>query len=172
MTAGTEAPDTATAAGEAIGLQEAIALIWREADLLDRHDYKAWLGLWSEAGRYIVPVGRDDGGYETKLNIVFDDRPMREARVKRILSGFAMSTAPAARTVRTVSRFVVVDSPTGTIALRCAQHIAEYKFERSRLLAADVSYRLSRKDSELTIDEKVVRLINSDDALFGIGYLL
>jgi hypothetical protein len=35
-----------------------------------------------------------------------------------------------------------------------------------------VTYRLVRTDGGVALDQKVVRLINSDDALFGIGYLL
>ena len=29
-------------------LDEAIAFIWAEADMLDRLDYKAWLPLWTD----------------------------------------------------------------------------------------------------------------------------
>lgn len=83
-----------------------------------------------------------------------------------------MSAAPSARTVRTISRFVPISTRADVIELRCAQHLVEYKYERTRILAADVTYRLKRREGGLALDEKVVRLINSDDALFGIGYLL
>lgn len=155
-----------------ISLQEAAEFIWREADLLDSLDYREWLQLWTEDGLYIVPIDRDAEDYAASLNVLYDNREMREARVKRLLSGFSMSSAPPARSVRTVSRFRVLESDGESLTLRAAQHLAEYKYDRTRLLAADVTYRLVRRTGDLALDRKVVRLINSDDALFGIGYLL
>ena len=163
---------TMTAARAGITLQEAAEFIWREADMLDRLDYRPWLKLWTDEGRYIVPIDREAEDRAAALNVAYDDRTMREARVKRLLSGFSMSAAPPARTVRTASRFVTLEEGTDRISVRCAQHLVEYKYERTRVLAADVTYRLVRTVDGLALDEKVVLLINSDDALFGIGYLL
>lgn len=155
-----------------ITLAEAQAFVWREAELLDQLAYRAWLPLWTDEGRYVVPIERDAKDHAAALNIVHDDGEMRAARAKRLLSGFSMSSAPPARTVRTLSRFVVAAADHDAIDLRCAMHLVEYKYERTRLLAADVDYRLVRRDGGLALDRKVVCLINSDDALFGIGYLL
>jgi 3-phenylpropionate/cinnamic acid dioxygenase small subunit len=158
----------------AIELQQAIEFIWREADLLDAQDYPNWLALWSVTGYYVIPVDRDGArdDHAARLNVVYDDHAMREARIQRLRSGLSMSASPSARTVRTVSRFRALDDIDGTSVIRCAQHLVEYKYDRTRILAADVTYRLVRTDSGLMLDQKVVRLINSDDALFGIGYLL
>lgn len=153
--------------------EEAVRFIWAEADLLDRLDYRPWLKLWSEGGEYVIPVERDAADYADVLNIVLDDRAMREARVKRLLSGFSMSSAPPARTVRTVSRFVIADQDERSITLRGAQIIAEYKYQHMRLLPADVLYRIARGgNDDLLLDRKVVTLVNAEDYQFGIGYLL
>jgi 3-phenylpropionate/cinnamic acid dioxygenase small subunit len=156
----------------AIGVQEAIAFVWREADMLDRLDYRPWLDLWADKGLYIIPTEREVADYAGALNILYDDAVMREARVKRLLSGFSMSSAPPARTVRTVSRFVTTEVGSGLIGLRAAMIVAEYKYERMRILAADVDYRITRDDGQLKFDRKVVRLVNCDDFLHGVGYLL
>ena len=154
-------------------LAEATTFIWNEADLLDRLDYKPWLSLWAETGLYIIPTERDATNYAESLNIVYDDAIMRKARVKRLLSGFSMSSAPPARTVRTISRFVVTDAGEGFIELRAGQMLAEYKYGHMRFLPADLCYRLvSNGKGGLLIDEKVVTLVNADDYQFGIGYLL
>lgn len=153
--------------------EEAIAFIWVEADMLDRLDYKPWLKLWSHGGEYVIPVDRDAADYADALNIVLDDQVMREARVKRLLSGFSMSSAPPARTVRTVSRFVTVAQDDNSITLRAAQMLAEYKYQHMRFLPADMLYRIIRApDGNLLLDRKVVTLANADDFQFGIGYLL
>jgi 3-phenylpropionate/cinnamic acid dioxygenase small subunit len=189
----------------ALDLQEAIEFIWLEADLLDTQDYAAWLALWTGTGHYVIPIervaagvgssadGRDGSDREdhaAQLNIIYDDHAMRAARVKRLTSGLSMSASPSARTCRTVSRFRRLDDADGATVIRCAQHLVEYKYDRTRILAADVTYRLVRTSTStstststnistrpragagLALERKVVRLINSDDALFGIGYLL
>jgi len=74
--------------------------------------------------------------------------------------------------VRTVSRFVVAASEPGLIAVRGAQILVEYKYDRTRIIAADVTYRIVATDDGLKLDQKVVTLINADDPLHGIGYLL
>lgn len=154
-------------------LAEATAFVWAEADMLDRLDYKPWLKLWNTSGKYIIPTVHGAVDYAEVLNIVYDDQTMREARVKRLLSGFSMSSAPPARTVRTVSRFVVTATGEGFIELRAAQMLAEYKYGHMRFLPADLRYRLVRDaGGSLLIDEKVVTLVNAEDYQFGIGYLL
>lgn len=154
-------------------LTEATAFLWAEADLLDRLDYKPWLKLWAQTGLYIIPTERNGGDFRDVLNIVYDNAEMRDARVKRLLSGFSMSSAPPARTVRTVSRLVVTDAGEGFITLRAAQMLAEYKYGHMRFLPADLDVRLVvGPDGGLLIDRKVVTLINAEDYQFGIGYLL
>ena len=158
---------------EGITLQEAAEFIWAEAELLDRHDYKPWLALWTDTGRYVIPIEQDESVDPVGvLNIAYDDADMRAARVKRLRSGFAMSSAPAARTARTVSRFVKVGDDPTVLTVRAVQHIVEYKFERTRILASEMLYRLVRTESGIALAYKEVRLINSDDPLWGIGYLL
>lgn len=170
MTAAHDNPRQAPMRG--VDLQEAIEFIWREADLLDAQDYPAWLGLWTPGGRYVIPIERDGDDHAAQLNVVYDDQAMRAARVKRLMSGLSMSASPSARTVRTVSRFRKLDDVDGATVIRCAQHLVEYKYDRTRILAADVTFRLVHAAASLAIERKVVQLINSDDALFGMGYLL
>jgi 3-phenylpropionate/cinnamic acid dioxygenase small subunit len=150
---------------------DALAFVWAECEMLDAQNYDPWLQLWTAEGRYVVPVDREVTDFADHLNIVFDDHAMRLARIKRLQSGFSMSSAPAARTVRTVSRFSA-SSDGEKLRLRAAMQLVEFKYQRTRLLAGELSYSLIRRDGELRLDEKVVRLINSDDALHGIGYLL
>jgi 3-phenylpropionate/cinnamic acid dioxygenase small subunit len=166
------AQDNRTAPIPAIELQQAVEFIWREADMLDSQDYRNWLALWTLTGHYVIPIERDSDDHAAQLNVVYDNHAMREARVQRLRSGLSMSASPSARTVRTVSRFRALDDVEGASVIRCAQHLVEYKYDRTRILAADVTYRLIPTDCGLALDQKVVRLINSDDALFGIGYLL
>ena len=173
MSGVTEMSAPVAATGAAIPFDEAVRFIWAEADLLDRLAYRPWLKLWAVDGLYVIPTERAPADPAAVLNIVYDDATMRDARAKRLLSGFSMSSAPPARTARTLSRFVVVDEAPGAITLRGAMIVAEYKYERMRTLAGDVEYRLVRDgEGGLKIARKTVTLLNCDDYQHGIGYLL
>lgn len=154
-----------------IAMAEAVAFIWAENELLDRLAYKDWLKLWTADGFYIVPISRDGGDPAGALNVAYDNQEMREARAKRLLSGFSMSSAPPARTVRSTSRFVVQSVDAERIVLRCAQVLVEYKYDRTRTLGADLTYELVRSGDTFLIARKTILFLNSDEHLFGIGYL-
>ncbi len=154
-----------------ISLQTAMEVIWLEADLLDGKDYDAWLDLWTEDGIYVIPVNPEAEDYAAVLNIAYDDDTMRRMRVARLRGGRSISAAPAAETVRTVSRFRLIKDDGDTVKVRCAQHLAEQKFDRARFFAADLTYTLVKTEDGIRMKEKVVALINSTGVLTSISYL-
>lgn len=154
-------------------LTEAVTFIWREADLLDRAAYEEWLGLWAPDGRYVVPIDPTTTDFEATLNYAYDDAAMREMRVRRLVGGQSTSAVHAARTVRTVSRFVTVRDEADMREMRCSQLLVAYKREETKLLAADLTYHLVRHGANrFAIQQKVVRLVNAADSLSCFGYLL
>lgn len=156
----------------AILLDEATAFVWLEADLLDSASYDEWLALWTPDARYVVPIDPGTTDFENALNYAYDDHEMRKKRAERLVSGQSISASPVARTVRLVSRFRMLGSSPGGCELRCAQLLTEFRRGRERMYAADLEYRLVRTGDGLRIDRKVIRLVNSTEALGGIGYIL
>ncbi|MCD7098782.1 aromatic-ring-hydroxylating dioxygenase subunit beta [Stenotrophomonas sp. MMGLT7] len=154
-----------------ISLAEAAEFIWTEADLLDHRDYPAWLALWSEGGYYVIPIDPDETDFENTLNIAYDDAQMRRMRTERLSGGFTISATPVARTARTVSRLRVLRSAPGMLELRAAQVLVEQRLQLQRIYAAEVEYRLLAHGDGLRLDRKVVRLLESTDALHALGYL-
>ena len=150
----------------------AIEFIWREAELLDRRDYHAWLELWDPKGLYVVPIDPDTTDYASTLNYAFDDHHMRELRVQRMTSGYSRSAADAARTVRTVSRFTLSNDSADIVEVKSSQIIIAYKRGVSTIFAADLTHKISMENGEPRLVEKVIRLINSTEALNAIGFLL
>jgi hypothetical protein len=53
-----------------------------------------------------------------------------------------------------------------------AQVIVAYKRGKSTLFAADLTHRISFASGEARIVQKVIRLIDSTEALSAIGFLL
>lgn len=154
-------------------LNEVTAFVWTEADMLDHAEYQAWLGLWNEAGKYIIPIDPALTDYENNLNYAYDDHAMRKLRVERLENGEAISTSPKANTVRSISRVRILENGEDQIVLRCAQNLREFRKENLRHYTADVTYHLARlSDGNFKIQRKIINLINSTDTLAGISYIL
>ncbi|UUQ65332.1 hypothetical protein NLK61_01375 [Pseudomonas fuscovaginae UPB0736] len=153
-------------------LQEVSAFIWQEGDMLDHGEYDSWLKMWTAKGTYIIPINPKETDFENTLNYAYDDHHMRELRVQRLIGGESISTSPQPRTVRTQSRFRVLSDDGTQVTVRCAQNVREFRKENLKLYSADLTYELVRTEGGFRIQRKVVSLINSDDALAGIGYIL
>ena len=150
----------------------AIEFIWREAEMLDRRDYRAWLDLWDASGFYVVPIDPQATDFAATLNYAYDDQHMRELRVQRMVSGYSASASDAARTVRTVSRFTLTSDAADVVEVKSAQVIVAYKRGMSTIFAADLTHKISFATGEPRLVEKVIRLIDSTEALSAIGFLL
>ena len=155
-----------------ISLQEAIEFIWMEADLLDNAGYDEWLALWTPDAKYVVPIDPATTDFENTLNYAYDDAAMRQKRVERLLSGQSVSASPVARTIRSQTRFRMLGGDDRSCEIRCAQILTEYRRERERMNTSDVTFNLVRTPEGLRIERKVVRLINSTEALTGMSYIL
>ncbi|WP_313055558.1 aromatic-ring-hydroxylating dioxygenase subunit beta [Pseudomonas lopnurensis] len=153
-------------------LQQVTAFIWQEGDMLDHGEYDAWLSLWSDKGVYVIPINPTEEDFENSLNYAYDDAHMREKRVVRLTGGESISTTPVPRTVRTLSRFRVLYEDAEYVTVRCAQNLREFRKDSLKHYSADIVYELERAGDGFRIQRKLIRLINSDDALAGIGYIL
>ncbi|MDT2005401.1 hypothetical protein FXW78_12870 [Rhodococcus opacus] len=154
------------------GIVPAIELIWREAHLLDRKAYHDWDRLWAPGSRYVIPIDPDTENFESELNMVYDDDRMRRMRIERLTSGYSISATAAARTVRTLSRFVVLHRDDETVELSSAQVLVGYRRDETFVLGADVTHRIRVDGATPLIEEKVIRLINSTGAVNASGFLL
>jgi len=113
-------------------LNRATAFLWAEGDMLDHTEYADWLKLWTDTGLYIIPIDPNETDHENTLNYAYDDAQMREKRTTRLLSGEAISSAPLARTVRSVSRVRLLAEDGDKVTVRCAQDLREFRKDRFR----------------------------------------
>ncbi|WP_433872530.1 aromatic-ring-hydroxylating dioxygenase subunit beta [Saccharopolyspora sp. CA-218241] len=153
----------------------AIELIWREAELLDRAAYLAWEELYAADGTYVVPIDPETEDFDDVLNMVYDDARMRRMRVTRMTEGYAIAAVDAARTVRTVSRFVPESVSDSEVVVRSAQVLIAFKRDRHDIWAADLVHRIRLSPQDPAGDaivRKVVRLVNSESAVPAAGFLL
>ena len=165
-------------------VQEAEALLYREARLLDETRYGDWLQLFTDDGFYWIPVDGHDGeaaDSQHDVQIIFDDAQRREERVWRTLNTPVLDQNPRSRTVHSVTNVEVDPEPleTGEAVVRCVQLVAELRpgglrqvgLNEQRLLAARVEYRLFRIDDDWRIRRKKVNLLNRDLPIFNLTFI-
>ncbi|HEY0834744.1 MAG TPA: aromatic-ring-hydroxylating dioxygenase subunit beta [Azospirillum sp.] len=153
-------------------LNDVTAFICKEADMLDFQEYREWLDLWDKDGVYVVPIDPHTEDFANTLNYAYDKAEMRALRVGRLTGGEAISTQTTPKTVRSVTRFRILSQDGDAVKVRCAQHISENRHGNLRTYPADVTYTLRKDGDDFRIVEKVVRLLNSDNHLSSIGYIL
>ena len=143
-----------------------------ENDLLDAKEYDQWLHLWQEDGLYIVPINSSDDDYVNRLNYAYDNAAMRRMRVARLTSGESVSVESNGGTIRLTSRLVVNQSDDNIVEARCALLINESRQGVGKQYVANIEYQLISDSDSFLIKQKVVKLINAEDYLRTISYIL
>jgi len=122
---------------------------FREAALLDAHEYGAWLDLFSDDTHYFMPlrrtVSRKDADREfTRPGQValFDDtKPLLKMRVDKLLTGRSWSEDPPSRTRRLVTNVRVLSDDGQEL-----QVASNFHLYRTRLKSEEDSWIGSRTD--------------------------
>ncbi len=153
-------------------LNQVRAFIDAEADMLDFEQYAEWLDLWTPEGTYVVPIDPKETDFSNTLNYAYDKEEMRKLRVARLESGEAVSTQTTDKTVRQMGRFRILDENDTHVDVRCSMYLSECRHGNLKTYPADITYKLLKADGEFRIEEKVIRLQNSNSYLSSIGYIL
>lgn len=98
----------------------------------------------------------------------------RRVRVNRLTEGYAIAAVDATRTVCTVSRFVPGPVTDGEVVVCSSQLLIAFKRGRHDIWSADVRHRIRLSPENPGSDgivEKVVRLVNSEEAVPAAGFL-
>jgi 3-phenylpropionate/cinnamic acid dioxygenase small subunit len=100
------------------------AFIYREAELLDTHQFEQWLELWDERASYRMPVRvthtKRDAKHEFQDNFGhFDDtREMLAMRIKRLGTSTAWAEDPPSRTRHFVTNLRITEGEAGQYHLK------------------------------------------------------
>lgn len=143
-----------------------------ENDVLDAKKYDQWLQLWQEEGLYIVPISTSDDDYINRLNYAYDDAAMRRMRVARLTSGESVSVESNGGTIRLTSRLVIDHTDDHVVKARCALLINESRQGTAKQYVANIEYELNPNNDTFLIQQKIVKLINAEDYLRTISYIL
>jgi len=105
--------------------------LYQEAALLDAWELDAWLALFTQDARYIVPSNdKPDGDPRRDLVIIDDNRERLESRVERLKSRHAHREFPISRTRHFVSNVMILGSEDGVV--RAAANFLVWRFRGAR----------------------------------------
>lgn len=148
-------------------------LLYREAELLDTRQYRAWLDLFGPEAIYWIPLREGQTDPENELNIVYDDRNRMEDRVDRLESGFAYAQEPPSRTARVIANVrVMPEDGSGALCVRSAFTLVEVRAGRQHVLGGHYLHRLGWVDGRLLILSKRADLVNSEEPLDNLTFLV
>lgn len=153
-------------------LEDVTQFIYREARLQDEHRYDDWEALWTDDGVYWVPANGDGGDPEQVMSIIYDNRSRIALRIRQYHTGKRFSQTPQSRLRRLVSNIEIVEDDGHELAVGCNMLIFENQTRGDVLWAARTEYRLRRVDGALRMVRKKVNLVNNQDALYSMAFLV
>ncbi len=145
--------------------------LYREARLMDERSYDAWESLWTDDGVYWVPANGEDTDPERDVSLVYDNRARLTTRIARLKSEKAHSQDPPSRLVRVVSN-VEIETSEPEYRVHSTFVLVESRPDRRVTWAARVAHHLRPESEALRIAFKKVVLVDNDQELTSLDFLL
>ncbi|AJD49071.1 beta subunit of hydroxylase component of benzoate 1,2-dioxygenase [Isoalcanivorax pacificus W11-5] len=144
-----------------------------EAALMDAHEYDRWLALWdSDEVLYWVPCNSDEQDPSTGIAIIYDDRTRLLERIMRLKDKTAHAYRPLAKLVRSVSGVLPLSVDGDEMEVAASFVLGETRVGQQNLWLGKTLYRLVDTANGFRIRSKKVMLLNNDDAMPNLTFLV
>jgi benzoate/toluate 1,2-dioxygenase beta subunit len=142
-----------------------------EARLMDEHRYKDWLALWCEECLYWIPCNEDDIDPRRHVSIIHDDRERLAQRVERLASGGVLAQDPPPKMRRVIGNIESEESGSD-LTVSSNFILALARGESQQIWAGQTIHVLARRADSFAIRRKTVLLINSDQEMPLLQFLI
>lgn len=146
--------------------------IYREARLADEHQYDAWEALWTDDALYWVPAGGPDTDPTRQMSVLYDNRARISTRIKQFHTGKRHAQTPVSNLRRIVSNVEVLTDDGDELTAGANFILVESRERGTQLWAGRYEYRLRRTAAGLRMAAKTVLLVDSDQALATLAFLI
>ncbi len=153
-------------------LRDAERFVFREARLADAHDYDAWEALWTDDAIYWVPGEDADADPRGRMSIIYDNRSRIATRIKQLKTGKRFAQTPASRLRRLITNVELLGRDGGDLLVGASCMVGESRERGTTLWIGDVQWRLRETPDGLRMAAKKVVLIDHDQELPTLGFLL
>ena len=131
------------------------------------------LPISGEGSVYWVPANKDDYDPRRHVSIIYDNWERIQDRVDRLKSGAAWSQEPRSRMRRIVSNVEVEEvQADGTMVVRSNFVLGELRRELQTTYFAGQIHHLRAVGPDLRMSFKKVLLINNDEPLHNLSFLV
>jgi benzoate/toluate 1,2-dioxygenase subunit beta len=152
----------------ALGATDAAAVLYREALLLDRGDYDAWLALYTSDCLFWMPAWRDDGTQtddpERELSLIFyRGRRNLEDRVQRIRSPVSVASRVMPRVAHMIGNVLTEPLDDGArmrVDSSFIVNVQDVRTHRTHAYFGRYEHELVLEDAAWKISQKIIRLMN------------
>lgn len=152
-------------------LREIEQFIYREARLADASDYDTWESLWTDDALYWVPVD-GTGDPDRHVSVIYDNRSRIATRLAQLRTGKRYAQVPMSTVARTVSNVEVLDTDGPDTIVGATFVLAESRVGTIEWWAGHLTYRLRREGDELRLAGKKIVLVNNDQPLSSLSFLI
>jgi 3-phenylpropionate/cinnamic acid dioxygenase small subunit len=144
------------------------AFVYREARLIDQQRFDEWLALFTEDGRYWMPLEYGQTDRRLAASLMDEDVFLLRLRVERLKGNRTYSQKPRSRChhVLQAPQLDRHDPAANEYVLWTPMHYVETRQDRQDLYAVWATHYLTVIDGALRIRLKQVELVNCD-AAFG-----
>jgi benzoate/toluate 1,2-dioxygenase subunit beta len=151
--------------------------LYREARLADEGDYDGWEALWTDDALYWVPIDGAGDDPQQQMSVIYDNRNRISTRLKQLRTGKRYAQAPPSNLRRLLSNIEFLggrDNPDGGVDLEVGANFLaiESRPRGIRLWGGRTTYRLRDHDGELRLAYKKVVLVDNDQPLPTLGFLI
>lgn len=148
------------------------SFLYREARLMDENAYDEWLSLWTDDALYWVPCNRDDSDPLREISAIYDDRTRLQGRIDRLKSGVAYAQDPKSRMRRLISNIEIEDADNSELIVSSNFMLVELRRSKQDLFAGRTIHRLRPEDDSFRICHKKVLLVNNDEVIDNLTFLV
>jgi benzoate/toluate 1,2-dioxygenase subunit beta len=150
-----------------LGQADVAATLYREALLLDKGDYDAWLELFTTDCLFWMPAWRDDGTQtedpQSELSLIFyHGRHNLEDRVSRIRSTVSVASRVMPRVAHMIGNVLSTPKDDGTISVDSSfiVNVQDVRTHRAHAYFGRYEHELRLENGAWKISKKIIRLMN------------
>ncbi len=148
--------------------QDLVDFVLHEVRLLDDQRFDDWLALFTDDGRYWMPLERGQTERRLHCSLMDEDTLLLKVRIERLHGARTFSQQPGSRCHHLLQQPAIEsrDEAAGLYVTRTAFHYVETRIDEQQLYAGWATHTLKATPEGLRIQLKRVDLVNCD-AAFG-----
>jgi benzoate/toluate 1,2-dioxygenase subunit beta len=147
--------------------------LYREARLMDENAYDEWLSLWAAHDVcYWVPSSAGETDPRQQISIIYDNRKLLEARIKRLASGYAYAQEPKSRMRRVISNIEIDQAADEIVTAWSNFTLGEFRRGKQDIFIGRTIHKLRPDGGSFKIVLKKVLLINSEGYIDNLTFLV